>query len=241
MTGRPRVSFSQRATRYTIVFGTSAITAEPAGHVAVQRAVADRQLRLVAGRQQQRAALVRQRHQQVAADARLDVLLGDVARRAGERRAQRVVHRAHRRFESAASASRCRGCAASASESSTLPRLENGDGISTPSTWSAPSASTAIAAVSAESMPPDRPSTARRSRTCARSRACRARARARSPIRRAQSSDAGADRHRRRRRDRRCTTSASNARPRAIGAPSASNAQLRPSNTRSSLPPNWLT
>ena len=29
MTGRPRVSFSQRATRYTIVFGTSAITARP--------------------------------------------------------------------------------------------------------------------------------------------------------------------------------------------------------------------
>ena len=59
---------------------------EAAGHVAVERAVADRQLRLVAGRQQQRAALVRQRHQQVAADARLDVLFGDVARRCRRRR-----------------------------------------------------------------------------------------------------------------------------------------------------------
>ena len=37
------------------------------------------------------------------------------------------------------------------------------------------------------------------------------------------------------------TTSASNERPRAMGAPSALNAQLRPSNTRSSLPPNWFT
>src|SRR5205814_407174 len=37
------------------------------------------------------------------------------------------------------------------------------------------------------------------------------------------------------------TTSASNDRPRANGAPLAMKPQLRPSNTRSSLPPNWLT
>ena len=54
---------------------------QPAGHVAVERAVPDRQFRLVAGGQQQRAALVRERHQQVAADARLNVLLRDVASR----------------------------------------------------------------------------------------------------------------------------------------------------------------
>ncbi len=44
----------------------------------------------------------------------------------------------------------------------TLPALEYGDGMSTPSTFAGPSASAATAATSAESMPPDRPSRARR-------------------------------------------------------------------------------
>ena len=49
---------------------------EPAGHVAVQRRVAHRVLGLVPGGQHDRAELVRDRHQQVAAHARLQVLLG---------------------------------------------------------------------------------------------------------------------------------------------------------------------
>src|SRR5438552_933620 len=51
---------------------------EAAGHVAVQRGVADGELALVAGREHERAELVGHRHEQVAADARLEVLLGDV-------------------------------------------------------------------------------------------------------------------------------------------------------------------
>ena len=49
-----------------------------AGHVAVERRVADRHLALVAGRQHHAMRLVRDRHQQHAAAARLDVLLGRV-------------------------------------------------------------------------------------------------------------------------------------------------------------------
>ena len=59
---------------------------QAAVHVAVQRAVAHRHLGLVPGGQQQRAVLVGKRHQQVAADARLDVLLGHIARQARGRR-----------------------------------------------------------------------------------------------------------------------------------------------------------
>ena len=51
-----------------------------AGHVAVQRAVAGGHLALVAGGQHDAAELVGQRHQQHAADAGLDVLLGRVLR-----------------------------------------------------------------------------------------------------------------------------------------------------------------
>ena len=51
---------------------------EAAGGVPVERRVADGVLGLVAGRQHQPAELVRQRHQQVAADAGPEVLLGEV-------------------------------------------------------------------------------------------------------------------------------------------------------------------
>ena len=57
---------------------------EAAGHVAVERRVADRELRLVPGRDDQPAELVRERHQQDAADPRLQVLLGEVGLAAGE-------------------------------------------------------------------------------------------------------------------------------------------------------------
>ena len=51
---------------------------QAAAHVAVERAVADGELALVAGGEQQVVVLVGERHQDGAADAGLDVLLGDV-------------------------------------------------------------------------------------------------------------------------------------------------------------------
>src|SRR5919202_999812 len=52
---------------------------EAAGHVAVQGRVADGELGLVARRDDEPAEFVRERHQQHAADARLEVLLGEIA------------------------------------------------------------------------------------------------------------------------------------------------------------------
>ena len=51
---------------------------EAAGHVAVERAVADGHLGFVAGAEHQRAEFIGQGHEQIAADARLDIFLGDV-------------------------------------------------------------------------------------------------------------------------------------------------------------------
>ena len=62
---------------------------EAAGHVAVERRVADRELGLVPGRDDEPAELVRERHQQHAADARLEVLLGEVGLAARERGRER--------------------------------------------------------------------------------------------------------------------------------------------------------
>ena len=67
-----------------------------AAHVAVERGVAHRHLGLVAGRQQHRTELVGDGHQQEAAHARLDVLLGDVALAAGEQRLQHALDRVDR-------------------------------------------------------------------------------------------------------------------------------------------------
>src|SRR5262249_61638720 len=50
---------------------------DPARHIAVERRIADAGLALVAGRKDQRAEFVRERHQDVAANARLDVLFRD--------------------------------------------------------------------------------------------------------------------------------------------------------------------
>ena len=81
---------------------------QAAGHVAVEGRVADRGLALVAGREDERAAAVRDRHQQVAADPRLDVLgrepLDPARRRRGSRR------RRPSRRRSAGRAARFRGC-----------------------------------------------------------------------------------------------------------------------------------
>ena len=68
---------------------------ETARHVAVQRRVSDRVLALVAGRQHQAPLLVRDRHEQHPAAARLDVLLGDVLGKARKQLRKRVAHRLH--------------------------------------------------------------------------------------------------------------------------------------------------
>ena len=69
---------------------------EAAGAVAVERRVADRHLGLVAGRQDQPAELVGHRHQQVAADAGLEVLLGDVLLAIAEDGGEHAVIELHR-------------------------------------------------------------------------------------------------------------------------------------------------
>ena len=69
---------------------TSFSSAKPPDHVAVQRRVADGHLRLVPGRDDEPAELVRQRHQQRPADAGLEVLLGQVRLAAGERAGERL-------------------------------------------------------------------------------------------------------------------------------------------------------
>ena len=65
---------------------------QPAAHIAIQRAVADRQLALVAGGQHQRADLVGERHQRDAAQPRLQILFGHV-RRAARRTTARARSR----------------------------------------------------------------------------------------------------------------------------------------------------
>ena len=57
---------------------------EAAAHVAVDRAVADGQFALVAGGEKQVAELIRERHQDHAAQTRLHVFLGRVLGQAGE-------------------------------------------------------------------------------------------------------------------------------------------------------------
>ena len=60
-----------------------------AGHIAIQRAIARRHLRLVARGQHNAAKLVAQRHQQGATNAGLNVFFGGVQRQASELARQR--------------------------------------------------------------------------------------------------------------------------------------------------------
>ena len=91
---------------------------EAAGHVAVERRVAHRHLALVAGGQQHAAGLVRDRHQQHAAAARLDVLLGGIGLAAGELILQRLERRLeHVLDRDRAQASRRALCACAAASS----------------------------------------------------------------------------------------------------------------------------
>ena len=98
---------------------------EAAGAVAVERRVADRHLGLVAGRQHEPAELVRQRHQQVAADAGLEVLLGEVGLAACERLGEQLVVGPHRALRSAARAARRRGCPPASWRPSGCPRTSS--------------------------------------------------------------------------------------------------------------------
>ena len=131
---------------------------EPAHGVAVERAVADRELALVAGREHQPVLGVRDRHQDRAADARLDVLLRDavVAPRA-EELAKDVQVGVVDRADVDAAAPRCRaGGRARARPRRCAPRRR------APASRRRPRAPararcTASQAVTAESMPPERP------------------------------------------------------------------------------------
>ena len=76
-----------------------------AAHVAIERGIADAHLRLVAGGQHHRPELVGDRHQDHAADARLDVLLRRVGALAREGRRQRVGRTLRPRLRSARSRS----------------------------------------------------------------------------------------------------------------------------------------
>ena len=72
---------------------------ETAGHVAVERRVARRHLALVAAAEHHPAELVGDGHHRVAADARLQVLLGDVGRPALEHRREHRLERGLRRLD----------------------------------------------------------------------------------------------------------------------------------------------
>ncbi len=63
---------------------------QPTAHIAIQRAIADRQLAFISRSQHQRAGLIRQRHQSDASESGLQILLGHILRKTREQRRQRV-------------------------------------------------------------------------------------------------------------------------------------------------------
>ena len=133
---------------------------EAAVHVAIERRVADRHFRLVAGRHHHQAELVGDRHQDRAAGARLQILFGDVARHAGEDAGCSVASKpCTALFDRHHVVVHAERLARSPRRRRAIPARCSGNGSITQRTRSAPSASTAIAAHSAESMPPERPST----------------------------------------------------------------------------------
>ena len=73
---------------------------EAAGHIAVERAVAGGELALVAGGEHQPAELVRERHNQCAADARLEIFFGQIRLGVmpdfGQRAGEFFIHRENR-------------------------------------------------------------------------------------------------------------------------------------------------
>ena len=121
---------------------------QSAAHVAVQSAVADGEFALVSGGEHQRARLVGQRHQRHASQARLQVLFGDVRRRAAENRSPALPGTRSYIGLIGTISKRMPRCSAMSRASATLCSDEYGPGMPTPVTFSRPTASTAIAAVS---------------------------------------------------------------------------------------------
>ena len=72
---------------------------ETAGHIPVQGSVAHSQFALVAGSQYQPAELVGYGHKEVAADAGLDIFLGDIGGGAGEMVGEQLVKGEVRRLD----------------------------------------------------------------------------------------------------------------------------------------------
>ena len=70
-----------------------------AGHIAIDRGIADAHLALVASGQQHRAKFVAERHQGHAADPRLHVLFGDVVFGIGKAARQHLVKGHYRRID----------------------------------------------------------------------------------------------------------------------------------------------
>ena len=68
-----------------------------AGHVAVQGAVANGHFRFVAGGQHQRTRLVRDRHQDIAANTRLNVFFGRIGRQSHKQGIKHLAIDRHRR------------------------------------------------------------------------------------------------------------------------------------------------
>jgi hypothetical protein len=133
---------------------------ETAAHVAVERAVADGHFALVAGGEEERAEFVGESHHQHAADAGLDVLLGDVGARPAKM-GPRAVSAAATASAMAMVSKRMPRLAASRRASSRECCEEIEEGRETPMTFSGPKASAAITATTAESMPPERAMRAR--------------------------------------------------------------------------------
>ena len=224
---------------------------EAARHVAVERAVADRELALVAGREDEAARVVRERHQDLPAHARLHVLLGEVAERACPRtpRAARGRRRASARSGSPGSGSPRFRASAAASSREWLRAVARGhrDAEDRGRAERLRRDAGGEGGVDAAGEPDDR---ACGSRTCARSRARRARA-PRAPRRRAgpppraraaASAAPSSPSTRGSPPSRSATTSASSkSGARARTAPSAPTSIEPPSKTSASFPPTWFT
>ena len=71
-------------------FGNVGEHRQTAGHVAVQRAVADRQFGFVSGAEDHGSKFVGQRHQIISADARLNIFFGDIGSERSENGRQDV-------------------------------------------------------------------------------------------------------------------------------------------------------
>ena len=158
MTSRPSDRVAPAREAVDPGLGHVAKRGEAADHVPVEGGVADRDLALVAGGQHQAPELVRQRHQERTAHPGLEVLLGDVAREAGERLREHVLEGRRRGRDRQRPEGGCERLGQRRRPAEALGR-ERTEGIATPVTRSGPRASAARVAVRAESMPPERPMT----------------------------------------------------------------------------------